>query len=318
MKVLREYNYIREEKNKQTKKVVILTMRDYESPGNLSSTVAVVAKELKKRSIDHYILFVENALVEVDNGTIKCYNVDDHKGYEINKNDTVVLNRITTSETLGGIGIVSQLEKNGFNVVNSRDCVETCADKYRTVLRLAENGITVPKTILIQDEDVLDRVIGGLSFPIVVKTLTGSEGVGVFISESKMNLKSVLQAVWKLREGTEVILQNFIETDGDIRAFFIDGEYTASMKRIKIKDDFRSNFSLGGDTEKYTLTPEQIQICKKCCKIVGGSILGIDMMIAKDDTVFVIEVNSSPGTTGIMKTSGVNVAGKMIDYLMTL
>lgn len=317
IEIVKESPYLGEAK--ENKKIVILTTRNEEEPETgYYETVTKLKEELEKRKIQYYILFTENAYVTNDDGVLAVYNVDDKKGMVITPEDTVVLNRNVSGVTMGALGILTTMEKNGFSTVNNRICVEVCSDKYRTMLRLGEEDVQVPRTLLIQDELTLERLLPQIEFPCVVKTLAGSEGVGVFIAESKMNLVSVLQTIWKIEEYTEVIVQDFIEADGDIRALFIGGEYTAAMKRLKIKDDFRSNFSLGGETEQYELSDKEIELCKKVVKIVDGDIVGVDYMTDEKGEIFVLEANSSPGTTGITETSKVDVVGKIIDYLMTL
>lgn len=317
MEIIKEYKYLCEA-NKD-KKILILTTRNDEpdAKSEYYETVAKLKGELESRKIPFYILFTENAYITNDK-EFKVYNIDDKKGMVISPDDTVVLNRLVAGGPSSLMGIVTQLEKNDFKVVNNRICVEVCSDKYRTMLRLEEEGILVPKTLLIQDEATLERLLPEIQFPCVCKTLAGSEGVGVFIAESKMNLVSVLQTIWKIDENQEIIVQEFIESDGDIRALFIGGEYVAAMKRLKIDDDFRSNFSLGGDTEQYDLSDKEIELCKKIIGIIDGELIGVDFMIDAKGSIFILEVNSSPGTTGITETSKVDVVGKMTDYLMSL
>lgn len=317
MEIIQEYDYILEEE-KEDKKIVILTTRNLEDPSIIYyETVQKVKDELDKRGIPYYILFTENAYITNDD-IFTIYNVDDKKGFEIHPDDTIILNRNVSGVTMGALGILTQLEKNGFKVANTRECTEVCSDKYRTQLRLEEAGIRVPKTLLIQDELTLERLLPKIKFPCVVKTLSGSEGVGVFIAESRMNLVSVLQCIWKIEDATEVIIQEFIESDGDIRAFFIGGEYIAAMKRLKIDNDFRSNFSLGGSTEKYELSDKEIELCLQVIEAVDGMIVGVDFMYNSNSKAYVLEANSSPGTTGISDTSGIDVVEKLIDYLLTL
>jgi gamma-F420-2:alpha-L-glutamate ligase len=328
MKIIQEHRYTlkeaKEEKKKEkttNKKIVILTTRNTDDPDPkivYFETVKALVDIMEERGIEYYVLFTENAFVTNEDGVITIYNVDDKKGMVISPKNTIVINRNTTGGGLGSSGITIQLEKNNFTCINSKECIDTCSDKYRTCLRLAEKGIPVPRTLLIQDELTFDRLKGEIKYPVVVKTLTGSQGIGVFISESAMNLKSVLQAIWSIDDGVEVLLQDFIEADGDIRAWFIENELIAAMKRVKIDGDFRSNFSLGGKTEKVIMTPEQLAICKKVVRIVDGKLLGIDLMINEKGEPFVLEVNSSPGTTGITEASGVPVAEKIVDYLMSL
>jgi len=69
-----------------------------------------------------------------------------------------------------------------------------CADKYRTSLRLADYGLRQPMTKLINDpENSVDMVEeAGIKFPLIMKTLRGSKGVGVLFVESPKSLHSIV------------------------------------------------------------------------------------------------------------------------------
>ena len=69
------------------------------------------------------------------------------------------------------------------------------------------------------------KKIGG-QFPVVVKTITGSEGIGVPMVDSEQSLKSVLQSLWKY--DAEVILQEFMKIKYDVRTIVVDGKIVSS------------------------------------------------------------------------------------------
>lgn len=52
----------------------------------------------------------------------------------------------------------------------------------------------------------------------------------------------------------------------------------------------------------------------KAAKTMGLSVCGVDMLRSNSGPV-VMEVNSSPGLVGVEKATGLDIAGKVIEYL---
>ena len=107
--------------------------------------------EAKKSGHEVYVVKVEGAIVSYDNG-YKIFNADDEVGFVID-NDTVAIVRGSVRLKKSYLDLLSQLEKIGVCMVNSRETVEISADKYRTYLKLQDYGLTQPKTVLIPNAD---------------------------------------------------------------------------------------------------------------------------------------------------------------------
>ena len=65
---------------------------------------------------------------------------DDEKGFELDRDNTVCFMR-GTPERDSYLDLLSQLERIGVPMVNSRVCLERAVDKYRTYLRLKDFGL---------------------------------------------------------------------------------------------------------------------------------------------------------------------------------
>lgn len=309
--------YLTEGNDVKDIKIVLLTGRKNSSdPNDLFKTAKRFKEVFERRGINHYIAFTENCYLTKIDDKLKIYNIEDAKGFEISKEDTIVIARNSVMNLLASLDLLSRIERNDIFCINSRDNIEICADKYRTILRLNDGGIQTPKTALISDlaslENAFERVGG--KFPCVLKTVVGSQGVGVFIADTWMGMKSTLQAIWKLDKTTEILMQEYIEADYDIRIHVLGGKVIAAMKRIKIKEDFRSNYSLGGNIKPIELTEEQEKIAILTAKAVDGVWVGVDMMQDREGNLYVLEVNSSPGTEGIEIASKINVINRVINF----
>jgi hypothetical protein len=150
-----------------------------------------------------------------------------------------------------------------------------------------------------------------------MKTLRGSKGVGVIFIESERSLDSIVQLIYKESEDAELLIQEYIEMDGDIRVLVLGGKVLASMKREVIKGDFRSNFSQGGKVKQFKLTEFEIEQCILAAKAVNGHYVAVDFIPSKNrekDPPYIIEVNSSPGTEGIEQATGENLIKQVIQH----
>jgi len=267
--------------------------------------------ECKSLGIPAYVLFVETGKI-VDG---RAFQADDNEGFEISADDTVAIVRGSVASRDAWMDIVSQLEKIGICCVNSRATIQMCADKYWTALRLADAGVPTPKTALLQSEETLQASLDiiGEEYPMILKTLRGSKGIGVIFIESKRQLSSLIQLLWKQDESTEILLQSYIKSDFDVRVIVLNGKIQAAMRRDVLKGDFRSNYSQGAKVKEYKLNDEEITICLNADKAVNGVWTAVDFIKDGKDT-FVLEVNSSPGTEGIEKASGKNIIKELLTH----
>ena len=283
----------------------------------LFHTAQRVTDEAKKSGHEVYVVKVEGAIISYDNG-YKIFNADDEVGFAID-NDTVAIVRGSVRLKKSYLDLLSQLEKIGVCMVNSRETVEISADKYRTYLKLQDYGLTQPKTVLIPNADTLQQSLESLDskFPIIMKTLEGSKGVGVLFIESERQIESLVQLLYNQNEDVDLLIQEYIKTDGDIRVIVLGGKVIASMKRDVVEGDFRSNVSQGAKVKEYELTDLELEQCLLAAKAIDGSWVAVDFIPSKNpktEPPYILEVNHSPGTEGIEKATGNNIVKKVVDF----
>ena len=299
------------EETKPYKLVIVSTRSPKE---RMFHTTKRLIDESKSRNIDAYALFAETANIDTITGEI--WNSGEDK-FSIDSDNTIAIIRGSVAKKDAYMNLVSQLEKMGVAVINSRETIGMCADKYRTSLRLAETGIATPKTSLLQSIDTLQNTLDavGETYPLILKTLRGSKGIGVIFIESRRQLDSIIQLLWKQDEDTELLLQKYIKSDHDVRVLVLGDKIFASMRRDVLKGDFRSNASLGAKVKEYKLSKEEEKLCLNAHKSINGVYTAVDFIKNGKDS-FVLEVNSSPGTSGIEKATGRNLMGELLDHFM--
>ncbi len=235
-------------------------------------------------------------------------------GKEVTDIDAVIP-RIGTSVTFYGAAVVRQFEQmKVFSSVESQALVRS-RDKLRSLQLLAKAGIGMPKTAfasLPKNIDNVIEIVGGA--PVVIKLLEGTQGIGVILAETHKSAKSVIESFLALK--ANILVQEFIKEAGgaDIRAFVVDGKIVGAMKRQGLPGEFRSNLHRGGSASVLELTKEERETAIKSAKKLGLAIAGVDMLQSSRGPL-VMEVNSSPGLEGIEGATGVDIAGKIIEYV---
>jgi ribosomal protein S6--L-glutamate ligase len=309
--------------------LVILTTR-LEAKQDKAPTVQKMLD--KSQSMGFRCIVIDTAQGEIErneSGNFFIRNKGDQKKFEIDPKNTVVLARRSSINSTAAVKFFEKIESLGFVSVNSLKSVLLCEDKLDTAQKLQEKGIPVPKTALISSEDDIDnsiKKIGG-QFPVVVKLLNGTKGIGVFQVDSQASLISTLQTIWKLSPETELIVQEKIDADYDLRIHVVGKaeqggdrdsyNIIGSMKRKRIVGDFRTNVSLGGEAEAVMISPDIEAIAIDAAMATGCSWCGVDIIIKKGTKeAFVLEVNASPGTDGIEKATGLDVTSIILDFIL--
>ncbi len=237
------------------------------------------------------------------------YNGEKLVGYD------AVIPRIGASVTFYGMAVLRQFEMQGVYPLNESVAIGRSRDKLRSMQLLARDGIGLPVTTFAHDpkqtEEVLDLAGGA---PVVIKLLEGTQGIGVVLADTKRSAKSVVEAF--RGAGVNILVQEFIKEAGgtDIRAIVVGGRVVAAMKRTGAAGDFRSNLHRGGSAELIKLSPEERSTAIRSAKAMGLNVCGVDMLRANHGPV-VMEVNSSPGLEGVEKATGLDIAGKIIEYI---
>jgi len=316
MKAPKFKEFITEAKNEKYR---LLIITDEPEKAKTFHTANRLQEEAEKLGWKHYLYRLTGGYTSYEDGIFRLHNKEDEKGFEVSRNDTIAIIRGSVVRKDSWLDVVSSLEKHSICVVNSRQSINICTDKYRTSLRLADYGIKQPKTVLVNDPEKAVLAFDKLDskFPVIMKTLRGSKGVGVLFVESEKSLDSIVQLIYKQDEDTDLLLQEYIQTDYDVRVLVLGGKVLATMKRPVIEGDFRSNVSQGSKPEKIKLTEIEIEASLLAAKAVNGVWTAVDFIPSKNrekDPPFVIEVNSSPGTEGIEEASGQNISKEIIQF----
>ena len=288
-----------------------------------------VAEEIDYKATDTKIKFNDN---------VNKYTIDEQSNV-----DTIVITRLGAQDSDECIELIKELQDWGLFVLNPIQAAQKASNKYTSAVLMERYNIPQPKFTLLSKNDI-DKGDESLQKKLkliykdlgedenadkkkeyVIKILDGHGGTGVFMVTGKTIL-SILQAIFAIDPERELLLQKKEEADGgDIRVHVLtmrtEQKILASMKRVKISGDFRSNVSLGATAEPVTLTPEQEEIALNVAKISGMPWCAVDIMPLKPgsnpeigDNV-VLEYNASPGTDGISEVIGENFMNILLNEI---
>lgn len=208
------------------------------------------------------------------------------------------------------LGLLHRLADCGTIMVNTPESMMLCNDKLRSQVTLNSANIKTPYSLMFTDGELLDAVLdraekdGKLKFPMIIKTLRGTHGIGVMKVDSRSSLTSVAQTL--LKESMHFMLQEFIEHKQSARIIMIGDKLLAANLRgqPEDKDEFRTNSHLGSETTKYEPPEDELALGARIVELFGCNFCAIDYIIkgeGETKELIILEVNGSPGLEAMQK-----------------
>lgn len=228
-----------------------------------------------------------------------------------------ILPRLGAHTHYFALAMIRHLEHLGVHAFNTSHAIEMVRDKLYTQQVLAESDVPVPKTMLAKSKVDVDLVERTLGFPVILKTLSGLKGSGVYLAEDRENFENIMDLITSTNEKVNLILQEFVaDSRGrDLRVFVVGGQPIAAMVRKSAGKNFRSNFSKGGTVEPFEITPEVAWLSSEICRRLKLDIAGIDLLF-HGDHFQVCEANSSPGFEGLEQCTDLDIANEVLHYVL--
>jgi ribosomal protein S6--L-glutamate ligase len=227
-----------------------------------------------------------------------------------------VIPRVGSREVNFNIALIKHLEVMGMRCVNSSLAYQNTKDKFRSMQLLNQAQIPVPDSFLYCYDNNFEQALNFFQphEHYVLKLPTGSQGVGVVKCDSASSLYSTVQAFNKI--GMQAITQEFIpQARRDIRLFVVGGEVIASMEREAEIGEFRANAHIGGICRKVVTSDEEKKLSIAAVKALELEIAGVDL-VRTDDGPLILEVNACPGFEALEEITGINVAKRILDYIV--
>lgn len=282
----------------------LIVINGYALADGIKNQVSRLKEEFSLRNVPIDIMKNNEVLAYIENGNIRCKLLNYDFVLYLDKDRYVA----------------ELLERSGFRLFNSMKAITECDDKMLTHIKLSNSGINMPTTISSTlcyrdngNRDYLKDVEKLLGFPLIVKENYGSLGKQVYLVKNHAELEEIENKLIHIPH----IFQKFISSSKgkDYRLIVIGHRVVAYMKREN-KNSYLSNLATGGVASKVSLPNEYLKMAEKASKILNLDYCGVDILEGENGEPILSEVNSNAFYEGIEKTTGVNVAGCYVDYIL--
>lgn len=157
---------------------------------------------------------------------------------------------------------------------------------------------------------------GELKLPFIQKPNLGARGMDVRLINSLEDLEENLKPV------KAYVYQNFVTNTGDYRALMLGGRVLGVMKRVAKEGSILNNVSQGASA--YVETDAKViknvrDIAIKISSALNLQFCGVDVIYdTKAEKYNFLEVNTVPQWRGFHESTGIDVAGQIVDYCIQM
>lgn len=286
-------------------RLVVLT-RQPESPGTLRLSEAARAARVPLELIDPHELYLH-----LEQSADKPARAA-HPRLGDDWRSTMVIPRLGSLSTEYALGALETLVRAGARSLNGQAGLWRLRYKFRALTELAAAGLPVPQTVMLRAPSNVEPAVEWLGgYPVVVKFLRGSQGLGVILAQDQATVQSVLEALNLVQ--FDVMLQRYYPAGGesDLRVLVLGGEPRWAVRRYSPPGGFRANYHRGGRAEAAELSPQLAELACRAAACFELGLAGVDF-IEYDGRALIMEVNGSPGFQTIEDSHHVDVAGAII------
>ncbi|MFT7465093.1 MAG: RimK family alpha-L-glutamate ligase, partial [Pseudohongiellaceae bacterium] len=186
-------------------------------------------------------------------------------------------------------------------------------DKALCLETLAAAGLPVPPTVVVRRDQALDlSTLDGESF--VVKPIRGSSGRGVTVGLSRGDASLAALAYAELCG--PALVQPLLGGGIDRRLVLLGGQLVGAMERVPLAEDGRGNTVYGATARRVEPSADEIRLAQNAAQCLGLSIAGVDLLNHEGSPI-VLEVNTCPGLAAFVSATGIDLAGALVDLVLT-
>lgn len=168
---------------------------------------------------------------------------------------------------------------------------------------LNENNIKVPKTLLLRNEEKINR--DDLVFPLVTKPVIGGSSIGVSIVKDKESFETAMAEAFKY--DSEILIQEYVKGT-ELTCGVIGNKDPMALPLVEIcpKHEFFDYETKYNSELCQEIVPARISedltkkvqnIAQQVYKLIGcNGVARIDFILRGED-VYVLEINMIPGMT---------------------
>jgi glutathione synthase/RimK-type ligase-like ATP-grasp enzyme len=279
------------------KKVLVIGSADYGKKNNPLE----ITQALKNAQVDSQFIAWEELVFDIETNTVSVkFNNTEISSL---KPDLVIAvgwyksgNKSIYRDV--ALSLSQYLMNNKIEFWNSEMSHQRSTGKLSCMVKLAFEGISVPKTLFSLNGDLL---LDKINFPAVIKASDASRG------ESNFLVREGEEASQKLKASGDVnhmLIQPYLENDHDLRVICFGGEPSLVLRRSRGENSqsHMNNTSQGGSAEWLEIDkvdPSLLTDSKKICIVMNREMAGIDFIpdSSSPSGYACLEVNAVPQLT---------------------
>lgn len=196
------------------------------------------------------------------------------------------------------------LEESGVRIFNKYAISQVCNDKRLTYLIASRSCIPIMQTA-VYDKRLFDfKILETIEYPCILKSGMGHGGKEVFLAKSSEEMRKCLNLI----PSNEFLLQKKCNTVGrDLRVYLLGGKIIGAV--LRSSSCFKSNYSLGGNIEKYRLNTREENIVYSILQYLPTppDFIGVDFLLDGGNLIF-NEIEDVVGSRMLYKTYELDVA----------
>lgn len=276
------------------KKVIVIGSRDSGNKNDPSE----IARSIRSGATDTSLLYWEDMSFDIVKGNVYI-TVDGDDILSI-KPDLVIAmgwykngKKAIYRDVAFALALV--LRHHGITFWNSEMANQRSTTKLSTMVQLALNGVSVPRTLFSLS---FDNVASQLHYPFIAKAASASRGDMNYLVDGDAVLANVRQA------GSFFLVQEFLPNDHDLRFICFDGRPALVLRRARPADanSHLNNTSQGGMATWLKLADINSDVLtniEKICRIMGREMAGVDLIPDSSSPLgySCLEVNAIPQLT---------------------
>jgi len=239
---------------------------------------------------------------------------DMHNPGEMASYDVILERCINHSRALYALELLNSW---GVRTVNTAAVAQICGNKFSTTRALIEHQVPTPRTFLAFTPESALEAIETLGYPVVLKPAVGSWGRLISKANDREAAEAILEhkSILGSYHHSIFYIQEYIDKpQRDIRTFVVGDETICGIYRLS--EHWITNTARGGKAVNCPITPELNELSLAAAKAVGGGVVAIDILETPDGRLLVNEVNYTMEFRNSIHTTGVDIPGKVVDYVL--
>ncbi len=212
---------------------------------------------------------------------------------------------------------LEMLNSWGIPTVNTAAVAACCGSKFSTTRALIEHNVPCPRTFLAFTPESALQAIETLGYPVVLKPAVGSWGRLISRVNDRDAAETILEHKTVLGSYHHSIfyIQEYVDKpQRDIRTFVVGGETICGIYRTS--EHWITNTARGGHATNCPITPELDALSLAAAEAVGGGVVAIDVFETPEGQLVANEVNYTMEFRNSIDTTGVDIPGHVVDYVL--